>query len=216
MAETGSVHRKMLSRLVRLAQAPVNLVLHKIQANKQKAARKAIWKTSKVESKPQQNRRLLDIATIKFDDSYVIGIGAVDAKHKIIMMAYNTLVYDAMKYRRSRSRAKILAERLKPLITTFGEHFSEEEEIMFSENYPGLFRHVCQHDQFMRDILTLSDEIETERADFEQLIFFIGAWLSGHILISDRYFGDFYERRLRGKQENANKFADMPAAEAVI
>lgn len=216
MAETGNIHRKMLSRIVRLAQAPVNLILHKIQESKQKAARKAIWKKSKVEAKQPENRRLLDIATIKFDDSYVIGIGAVDTKHKILMMSYNTLVNDAMKFRRSRSRARILSERLKPLIGTFGEHFSEEEDIMFRENYPGLFRHVCQHDQFMRDILTLSDEIENERADFEQLIFFIGAWLSGHILISDRYFGDFYERRKAAKLESSVQHAGMSLTEAAM
>ena len=35
-------------------------------------------------------------------------------------------------------------------------------------------------------------EVADERSiGFEQLIFFIGAWISGHILITDRYFCDF-------------------------
>ena len=216
MAESGSIHRRMVSRLVRLFQAPVNQILHKIQERKQNAERKAIWKTSKAVIQPTHNRRLLDIASINFDDSYTIGISVVDTKHKIIMMAYNTLVNDATKFRRSRSRARILAERLKPLIVTFSEHFAEEEEIMFHENYPGLFRHICQHDQFMHDILTLSDEIEGERADFEQLIFFIGAWLSGHILISDRYFGDYYERRMKAKAGSPHQCDALPSAEVII
>lgn len=216
MAEAGSIHRRLVSRLAKLVKAPVNIILHKMQERKQDAERKAIWKTSKAVAKPTYNRRLLDIATIGFDESYTIGISAVDTKHKVIMMAYNTLVNDATKFRRSRSRARILADRLKPLLMTFSEHFSEEEEIMFHENYPGLFRHVCQHDQFMHDIITLSDEIEGERADFEQLIFFIGAWLSGHILISDRYFGDFYERRMKAQAESTLQYEALPSADVVI
>ena len=154
-----------------------------------------MWAKTTVKVQAPKNRRLLDIATIDFDDSYTIGISSVDSQHKLIMITYNALVNDAMKLRRSRSRGKVLGERLAPLIVLFSEHFLEEEDIMFREKYPGLSRHVRQHDKFMRDLLTLSEETGNERADFEQIIFYIGAWLSGHILISDRYFGDFCEKR---------------------
>ena len=216
MAKAGGVDYKLVGRLVRLVQDPVNSILNKMQKRKEDAARKAIWKTSKATIQPAHNRRLLDIAIINFDDSYTIGISAIDTKHKVIIIAYNTLINDATKFRRSRSRARTLAERLKPLIITLSEHFTEEEAIMFHENYQGLFRHVCQHDQFMHNILTLSDEIESERADFDQLIFFIGAWLSGHIPISDRYFGDYYERRMKAKAGSIHQRDAPPPAKVII
>ena len=204
MGESGNTKHRIISRIVRLAQAPIARALQKMREGRRSAARKSIWKNVVTDVVRPKNRRLLDISTITLDGCYEVGVNAIDSKHKLIMITYNNLVNDAMKLRRSRSKSKKLVERLKPLIVALGEHFSEEEEIMFREDYPGLFRHIGQHDQCMRDMLTISDEIESENAEFEQLIFYIGAWLTGHILISDKSFGDFHVRRLTEK-ENAGR-----------
>ena len=216
MGESGNTKHKIIGRIVRLAQAPITRALQKMRERRRSAARKSIWKDVVADVVRPKNRRLLDISTIALDGCYEVGVNAIDNKHKLIMITYNNLVNDAMKLRRSRSKAKKLAERLKPLIVALGEHFSEEEEIMFQEDYPGLFRHISQHDQCMRDILMISDEIENESAEFEQLIFYIGAWLAGHILISDKSFGDFHVRRLidaepSNKNDPESEGAEQPS-----
>ena len=191
---------KSAGELFGLTGGPLGAVLDAINKRRQRDARKSIWDNLEQKSAVPQYRRILDFAAINFDDSYVVGINIIDSKHKIIMLTYNSLVNDAMRLRRSKSKARQLTERLMPLLMTISEHFSEEEEVMLKQNFPNLYNHKCQHDQFMCDALLMIEEIEAGRQDYEQLIFFIGAWISGHMLISDRYFSDFYHSRRRVRE----------------
>ena len=179
-------------------RAPFSFILDKIDDKKQDAARKSIWKKSTSKPESTRNRRLLDIAALNFDDSFIIGLPEIDNQHKFIMIAYNNIVNDAQRFRRSKSATSIITERFRPLFRIIGDHFADEESIMRSFDYPGLIDHICQHDQFMCDTLSMIVEAETCSIGLEQIIFVVGAWISGHILISDKYFGDFLMSREGG------------------
>ena len=186
------MNKKSLGKLMK---APVNLIIEKIVAAKQKAARKAIWDLSRLKPEGPRNRRILDEATIEFSNDFIIGLPDIDRKHKIIIITYNNLVADANKFRRSKYCGRKLTERFLPLFTAISDHFSEEEAVMHALGYPNIAEHVYLHDTFMRDVLIMLDEVGEDRMGYEQLIFFVGAWVSGHILVSDRSFGDFYHAR---------------------
>ena len=172
-------------------RAPLSFVLDKYDEEKQKTVRKSIWNNCIQQQEQPRNRRLLDIALLNFDENFIIGLPEIDKQHKLIMISYNTIVRDALQLRKSKDATARLTAKIKPIFQIIGEHFSGEEALMRAHKYPELLNHICQHDQFMCDSLSMLEVADERSIGFEQLIFFIGAWISGHILITDRYFCDF-------------------------
>ena len=127
---------------------------------------------------------MLDIALLNFDENFIIGLPEIDKQHKLIMISYNTIVRDALQLRKSKDATARLTAKIKPIFQIIGEHFSGEEALMRAHKYPELLNHICQHDQFMCDSLSMLEVADERSIGFEQLIFFIGAWISGHILIA--------------------------------
>ncbi len=183
--------KTVLRSLFGVVRTPFGAILDKIDENNQKAARNAIWKTIGAKPEVHHNRRLLDIAALNFDGSFVIGVPDIDNQHKVIMLTFNNLVQDAARLRRVKFATAQLTSKLQPLLRLIGSHFSDEEAVMLRFGFPGIPDHIRQHDQFMCDVLAMLEEADTGAVGFEQIIFVIGAWISGHILISDKYFGDY-------------------------
>ena len=192
-----------LGSLFGVARAPIGLILDKIDENMKRKARNSIWKAMEVKQDIPHNRRLLDIAVLNFDDSYEIGVPEIDNQHKLIMITYNNIVCDASRLRRAKFATAQLTKKLQPLFRMIGEHFSDEEGIMARCEYAGIREHMVQHDHFMCDSLAMLDAADAGNIGLEQIIFVIGAWISGHILIADKFFGD-YLRLKEGVDSNAS------------
>ncbi len=189
--------RTSISSVFGVMRAPVSFILDRLEESKQQTARNNIWKLKEVKHSVKYDRRLLDIAMFNFDDTYLIGIEIIDHQHKIIMLTYNNIVNEAQSLRRNPHGTSIITKKFGPLFNMIGEHFSDEEKIMRDSDYPGLLEHICQHDQFMCDTLSILTEADLGNVGFEQILFVIGAWISGHILISDKNFGEFLKLSLK-------------------
>ena len=179
-----------LGNIFGVVRAPLGFILDKIDEKNASNARISIWKKVEPKLTVKYNRRLLDIAALNFDESYTIGVPEIDNQHKLIMIAYNNIVFDAARLRREKFATAKLTSKLTPLFRMIGEHFSDEEAIMTYNNYAKIREHAAQHDKFMCDVLAMLDEADAGNIGFEQIIFVIGAWISGHILISDKSFGE--------------------------
>ena len=183
----------LINHLVAMTQVPVNLFIDHVDNLRKRSARKALWKRYDKVQKPEKvkDRGLLDFSKIVFDDSYEIGIDIIDNKHRLIMLLYNKLVSDIILLHGRLETSRVISERLGALVRLLGEHFADEERIMLNLNYPKLFYHKCEHDEFMVKLLEMTEQIKEGNSNYEQLVYYIGAWSSGHMLISDRYFGEF-------------------------
>ena len=83
------------------------------------------------------------------------------------------------------------SQRISPLIYGIVEHFIVEEREMTQAGFSGRYRHKAQHDYFLLEIAKRIDSLKSGAAKPEQIIRFIGSWLTEHTLTSYPHFGKY-------------------------
>ena len=131
------------------------------------------------------------MALYKWDDSIALGIPAIDEQHKALFGWINTLD-EAIK---NGDGYEAVGELIWKLITYVTEHFSEEERLMLSFNYPDLAAHRKEHDQFVSRLR----EIQVNCIDGNELgknvLDFMVDWLACHIKGTDQGYRRFIQEQ---------------------
>ena len=183
-----------LVQLGRWAQMMIARLRSDMRAAHQRSVRKSIWKNKKAQRQPHENF-LMQLSSIDLGGEYSLGIASVDNHHRIIALMFNGLVKEVAGSNPLGQDMQDIFHRLSVLISAIGEHFLDEEREMAAHMYPRRFLHKKQHDEFLVDVMMLMDSLKHEDYGIEEFIFFIGSWWSGHILISDKYFGEFLDHQ---------------------
>ena len=130
-----------------------------------------------------------------FTDKYKTGIELVDNEHKQlfdIIREVNDLIHEELLHDKYDEIMRLLAELRQ--YTEF--HFSDEEALMEQISYPGFEAQKRTHSAFVERLVEI-DLTELDAMDDNQqkylvnLIDFLLAWLSNHILGSDKKIGDY-------------------------
>ena len=130
-----------------------------------------------------------------FTDKYKTGIELVDNEHKQlfdIIREVNDLIHEELLHDKYDEIMRLLAELRQ--YTEF--HFSDEEALMEQISYPGFEAQKRAHSAFVERLVEI-DLSELDAMDDNQqeylvnLIDFLLAWLSNHILGSDKKIGDY-------------------------
>lgn len=130
-----------------------------------------------------------------FTDKYKTGIELVDNEHKqlfAIIREVNDLIHEELLHDKYDEIMRLLAELRQ--YTEF--HFSDEEALMEQISYPGFEAQKRAHSAFVERLVEI-DLSELDAMDDNQqeylinLIDFLLAWLSNHILGSDKKIGDY-------------------------
>ena len=113
-------------------------------------------------------------------DSLEIGVNQIDSEHKRLFALVKNLDIDHLEKTASELRDYVV------------HHFSNEQELMKSLNYPILAAHLDLHEDFKKrvDVLLASNKPWTEERVLE-LRKFLNEWLIGHIGLHDKRFGDW-------------------------
>ncbi len=119
---------------------------------------------------------------------YVIGITNIDEHHQHLFLLLNTLYDDFI----SKKKDQDLSALFDDLIDYATYHFSAEEYWMEESSYPGLAEHVSEHALFTRRVSEMHKDYQrgTVKVSLE-ILTFLHAWLTTHILQSDALFGSF-------------------------
>lgn len=136
-----------------------------------------------------------------WDNRYRIGIEEIDGQHKGFFDLLNRILekQTITPKNSSRVQAKVgfYSELLKVRRYAF-THFLDEEEAMIKHNYPKFFGHKAEHDQFIRKMLDLEEEmLRTNDVSLQRIVELLAVWLTKHITNSDMLFGEHL-----GKQAN--------------
>jgi hemerythrin-like metal-binding protein len=114
-----------------------------------------------------------------------VGVKAMDNQHITLVSILNELHAAMMK-----GEAQSVADRLlKKLMEYAGNHFSAEEKLMASVQFPGLAAHREQHRQ-----LTIKAEKIVARYQqgdntiFTPLLYFLRDWLTTHMQQEDKEY----------------------------
>ncbi len=176
-------------------QATISRWMADVEAARQQAIRKSIWKNQPARKRSRE-RTLMDVANIGLGDEYVMGLPSVDKHRRMIALMFNGIVKEllAVDDPACLDTANIF-HKLYILLSVINDNFLEEERKMATLGYPGTFRHKHQHDIFMTGFVRLMDEVKDQDCGLEEIVFFIGSWWSAHALVSDRGFAEFLSRQ---------------------
>lgn len=131
------------------------------------------------------------MAIFKWDESIALGIPIIDEQHKALFSWIDKLNI-AIK---NGDGAEAVGEVIWNLITYVTEHFSEEERLMLSCNYPGLAAHRKEHDEFVSRLR----EIQVSYIDGQEMghsvLDFMVDWLVCHIKGTDQGYNRFINQQ---------------------
>ena len=131
------------------------------------------------------------MAIFTWDDSIALGIPTIDGQHKALFGWINTL-NAAIK---NGDGSEAVGEVIWNLITYVTEHFSEEERLMLSYNYPGLAAHRKEHDQFVSRLREIQVDYIDGHEMGENILDFLVDWLVCHIKGTDQGYSRFIHQQ---------------------
>ena len=131
------------------------------------------------------------MAIFEWDNSIELGIPTIDGQHKALFGWINTL-NDAIK---NGEGSEAVGEVIWKLITYVTEHFSEEERLMLSCDYPGLAAHRKEHDQFVSRLREIQVDFIGGHEMGESVLSFMVDWLVCHIKGTDQGYCRFIHQQ---------------------
>lgn len=131
------------------------------------------------------------MAYIEWFDQLATGLEEVDAQHRQLLNLLNEL-YESLK---KGSTKVVLNEILNELVNYSLYHFTTEEELMATYNYPFYDEHKKVHENFKTVIKDFIDKELTQKGVTIDLLLFLKDWLVKHILIMDKKMGKYLNKR---------------------
>lgn len=129
------------------------------------------------------------MAIFEWDGTVELGIPLIDEQHKALFGWINTL-NDAVNQGDS---SEAVGEVIWNLITYVTEHFSAEERLMLSYNYPKLAQHSKEHDQFVERLRKIQVEFINGHEMGKNVLDFMVDWLVCHIKGTDQGYNRYIQ-----------------------
>ena len=147
------------------------------------------------------------MAIFEWDSSIALGIPTIDEQHKELFGWVNTLD-DAIKNGKD---TEAVGEVIWNLITYVTEHFTMEERLMLSCNYPDYEAHRKEHDQFVNRLREIQVSFIDRQEMGKSVLGFLVGWLVCHIKGTDQGYSRFIHQQEEQGQETANRPAMLSA-----
>jgi hemerythrin len=123
-----------------------------------------------------------------WQESYAIHVEEVDAQHQWLIDIMNVLHEHVLEARSHRS-LEIVLDSLALYTQT---HFSTEEQLMATYNYPDQVEHKAEHAEFVQQLYGWQTGFRERRLELsDEIAQFLQAWLKQHILDVDSKLGLF-------------------------
>ena len=130
------------------------------------------------------------MVSFEWDDSIALGIPAIDEQHKALFGWVNML-NEAIK---NGDSSETVGEVIFNLITYVTEHFSEEERLMLTCNYPDLIAHRQEHDLFVSRLRDIQTSFINRHEMGATVLDFMVEWLVCHIKGTDQGYSRFIQQ----------------------
>jgi hemerythrin-like metal-binding protein len=135
---------------------------------------------------------------LEWDESMAVQLPAIDSQHKQLIGWIKALNDAVVKG----EGAQIIDDVLQKLVSYVQEHFSYEERLMLSHNFPGFTSHRQEHDFFVTKLgdmhawITNGEELSSKTLDF------LIDWIINHIKGTDQIYGHFLREPAGGPKLN--------------
>ena len=127
------------------------------------------------------------MTNFEWDESIALGIPVIDIQHKALFEWVKSL-NDAIT--RGEGHEKV-GELIFNLITYVTEHFSEEERMMLTCDYPQLISHRKEHDKFVTKLQEIQVSFIAGNDISSGVLDFMVNWLVCHIKGTDQGYSRY-------------------------
>jgi hemerythrin len=126
------------------------------------------------------------MAFFTWDESYSVGVKAMDEQHKRLFDILNEYYEAAIQRKTKEVTGRILAGLLEYTRT----HFGAEEKMMSTHGYAGLEDQKAQHAQFVNTVQDYQKRLDEGKMLLSvEVTNFLKDWLVKHIQSKDRLYG---------------------------
>lgn len=121
---------------------------------------------------------------LEWSDNFSTDIVSIDKQHQELLYLSQQLLNILSDEKASLKEKQAVYQNL---LDHAIEHFDYEERVMQNIGYPGLDKHMAQHDELRAEISKITDEVMSGKAieDWKGLISLVQVWLLRHIISSD-------------------------------
>jgi hemerythrin len=134
-------------------------------------------------------KRDLFMPIMQWNDSLSVGVGSIDAQHKMLLKHLNDLA-DAMAQGKAKDS---LMTVLGQLVAYTQMHFSTEEKYMQQWSFTGLEAHKKEHKAFVEQVAQFQKDFQAGKAALSvQVLKFLKDWVAKHIKETDKQYGPFF------------------------
>jgi len=132
------------------------------------------------------------MAFINWTEELSVGVTLFDNDHKELIAIANRL-HDSISVG---SQHAVLAPILKELVNYTIFHFGHEEGMMLQYAYPAYTQHKKEHDALIEKVQDFNDQVNSGKTSISlSLIGFLKDWLVNHIMVSDKEYRSFFEKK---------------------
>jgi len=125
---------------------------------------------------------------VEWTDDLSVGLQEIDEQHKILVSLVNRL-YEAIITNREH---ELIATILNELVDYTIIHFAVEESLMRIFDYPQYEQHKYHHEELSKQVIELQKKVIEGEAEISMdVLNFLRAWLTNHIMIEDKHYGPF-------------------------
>ncbi|MDT8385979.1 MAG: bacteriohemerythrin [Thiogranum sp.] len=141
---------------------------------------------------PFIHRKISDKRFMEWKSEYDVGIGSIDRQHRKLVNLINQL-QTAIDYSTGEEFER---EALDELVNYTKTHFSYEEGLMETHEYPDFEPHKAQHLKMIREVeAVLTEYEENQEGAMQRALDFLKDWLINHINGTDQQYSGFLRAR---------------------
>ncbi|MDR2397941.1 MAG: bacteriohemerythrin [Spirochaetaceae bacterium] len=145
-----------------------------------------------------------DRILVEWDDRYLVDIPVIDEQHKELIRMTNTLYQGCLQ---GDVKAKVyFMETVHGTVDYVKYHFSAEEKILESVQYPGIGEHKKEHEGFIRQIFEQVKSFEGGRKFVpNDFVRYLKDWILAHIALTDKKYAEYiHHLQKQGKLTTLN------------
>lgn len=130
------------------------------------------------------------MAILEWDESIALHIPEIDEQHQKLIGWINALGDAVAKG----EGASVVRDVLWDLIAYATEHFTAEERLMISWDFPGYTSHRQEHDHFVMRLQEIQSQFHDGDVLSTTTLTFMVDWLVCHIKGTDQLYGEFIRK----------------------
>jgi hemerythrin len=124
-----------------------------------------------------------------WNETMSVKVGSIDIQHKKLFDLINNF-YDSINDGSSKDK---LIEVIKGMKEYTVWHFSHEEKLMKSINYPAFAAHKAEHEKFVSTIIDYENRFKSGKLILSlEVTNFIKTWITNHIMGTDKKYTEFF------------------------